>query len=130
MSPDTSLQLDIFDGETAPKLGDSLQVRAVRELIEEIRANGSMTAAKQVMCATALRLAEVMEMPKSAIAAVQAAAQLTPLIEKLTAEEGSAAGLTPEMKALIDALAVDPQTYARAEAGDTAASAAPEPAEA
>ena len=95
MSRTTAQTLDLFDTETGPNYGESLQVRAVRELIEEIRENGVMTAAKQVMCATALRLAEVMEMPKSAIAAVQAAAQLTPLIEKLTAEEGNAAGMTP-----------------------------------
>ncbi|QBE48756.1 hypothetical protein [Leucobacter triazinivorans] len=124
----TALTLDLFDGETDPKPGDSLQVEAVRALIAEIRENGTMTAAKQVMCATAMRLAHIIEQPKSAIAAVQAAAQLTPLIEKLTAEEGNAAGFTPEMKALIDALAVDPASYAQPPAGDPSEPGTPDPA--
>ena len=121
MSFDTALKFDLFEGESDAKYGDSLQVEAVRALISEIREQGNMTPAKQVMSATALKLAQIMDLPKSAIAAVQAAAQLTPLIEKLTADDGNAAGMTPEMKALIDALAIDPTTYASPEAGDTAA---------
>lgn len=119
MTRRTALMLDIFDGETDPNPADSLQVEAVRALIAEIREKGEMTAAKQVMCATALRLAGICDQPKSAIAAVQAAAQLTPLVEKLTAED-NAAGFTPEMKALIDALTIDPASYARPEASDPA----------
>lgn len=124
---DTASMLDIFEDETGPKYGESLQVRAVRELIADIRANGQMTPAKQVMCATALRLAELVEHPKSAIASVQAASQLTPLIEKLTEADGDAAGMSEETRDLIRALTIDPQTYAQPAAGDTAEPAAGEP---
>ena len=124
----TAVMLDIFDGETTPKHGDSLQVLAVRELIEHIKANGLMSPAKQVMCATALKLAELIEHPRSAIAAVQAAAQLTPLIEKLTEADGDAAGMSQETKDLIRALTIDPKDYASPTAGDTAEPGPGEPA--
>lgn len=118
MTSNTAPELDIFIDETAPKWGDSLQVIAVRELIAKIREDGRMTPAKSVMCSVALRLAEIISNPKSAIAAVQAAAQLTPLIETLTAEAGDSSGMTEETKELIRALTIDPETYARTEAGE------------
>ena len=124
----TALTLDIFEGETEEKFGDSLQVSAVRALIEDIRANGRMTPAKSVLCATALQLAQIAAQPKSAIAAVQAAAQLTPLVEKLTEADGDSAGLTEETKELIRALAIDPSPYAEPEAGHRPEPGTPEPA--
>ena len=63
MTANTALKLDIFEGETSAKFGDSLQVEAVRELIADIREKGQMTPAKSVLCATALRLAAIVELP-------------------------------------------------------------------
>lgn len=128
MTANTAQVLDIFEGETSAKFGDSLQVEAVRELIADIREKGQMTPAKSVLCATALRLAAIVELPKSAVASVQAAAQLTVLVEKLTADVGDSAGMTEETKALIRALTIDPALYAGTPASDPAEPVTPQPA--
>lgn len=125
MTQTIAMKLDLFEGETEPRYGDSLQVEAVRALIKEITEAGEMTAAKQVLCATALKLAEIIEQPKSAIAAVQAAAQLTPLVERLTADSTEQAGMSEETKDLIRALTIDPTTYADTSDGNPAESFAP-----
>lgn len=93
----TPTQTALFGDEPLPKYGESDTEAAVRQLIEEIQAKEAMTPARRVLCSTALRLARIIENPgKSAIAAVNAAAQITPLIEKIMEDGQADAGDLPE----------------------------------
>lgn len=114
MTEHTSLVFDLFEQAKQEKYGDSLQTIAVRELIADLDTNGEMTPAKRVLAATALSLAENIERGNSKGRAIaNEAAQLAALVEQLTAERGTTDDMTPETKALINALTIDATVYAR-----------------
>lgn len=102
---DTNLAL--FGADFEQKFGESETEAAVRLLIEEIQAKGLMTPARRVLCTTASKLARIIEQPKSAIAAVQAAAQLTPLIEKIIGDDTHTDDLPEELKQLFEVFQVE-----------------------
>lgn len=107
MSSESTPQLDIFgDVEDGP-FGDSLQVKAVKELVAEIQDSGTMTIAKRVLCANALKYAELAGDSKSAIAAVGATEKLTEIVERLTADQTQKlSDLPPEIVQLLAAFEV------------------------
>lgn len=112
-----------FEQESKPIYGDPPEVLAVRALIADITEKGQMTPAKQVLTITAVALAQnIAKGNVKGRSIANEAAQLAAIVEQLTAEVGDAAGMTEETKELIRALTIDPQAYARAEAGDAAES--------
>lgn len=110
MTATNPTQTTLFGDDFTPKYGESETEAAVRELIEEIRDKDTMTPARRVLCSTALRLARLIDNPgKSAIAAVNAAAQLTPLIEKIVGEDATDPNDLPEeLRNLLAAFEVKP----------------------
>lgn len=98
----------LFAVETPQNLGQSETENAVRELIQQINDEERMTPAMRIMTSTALRLAALVENPgKSAIAAVNAAGQLTALLEKIVGDDrANTDDLPPELLQLLQAFEV------------------------
>lgn len=106
MSHGNQPQPALFAVESQQIQAESETVIAVRELIQQITDEERMTPAMRVMCGTALRLAAIIEHPKSAIASVNAAGQLTALIEKLADDQTNTDDLPPELVKLLAAFEV------------------------
>lgn len=106
---DLTPELDIFAQQTGASYGVSLEELAVRELIDEIREKGEMTRAKQVLCVTALALAQNIARGNTKGRAVaNEAAQLAAIVEQLTEEATADEGdLPPELRELLEAFRVE-----------------------
>lgn len=86
-----------------------------------------MTPAKSVLCATALRLAAIVELPQVS-RCLSAGGGSAPVLVEADRRCGDSAGMTEETKALIRALTIDPALYAGTPASDPAEPVTPQPA--